>query len=213
MRKKILAASIGAVLVAGFLTPIVSSNAQAQVTSESRVLQAILGLTEHLKWHTEELVDTTENIEEDLLFKKKFYQLDGSPSGTRTIEAVGVEVVNCTFSDKGACAFTLESLQLISQSPIPVTDIIVDGVPTNVTAKDISTSTNLLVDAGIGSVGASRSVIVVLDGNFGNSNNQFEFNGEKPQGMELCFFGAFIVNGNIIKNEILSQTPPCEIIA
>jgi hypothetical protein len=189
-----------------------SNNSFAQVTSESRVLQAILGLTEHLKWHTEELVDTTENIEEDLLFKKKFWQLrfnttdlpegwvtsGNTGAGTILIAVVG----GCEFSDEAACAYNIESIQLIDNgTSANVGAIEVGNATTNISGKNITTPTNLLVDTGIGKIGirGGGSGLIgdfllgfgVLEGDVFQPSpfsGIVELNGEKPQGMDICVF-------------------------
>jgi hypothetical protein len=190
MRAKILAIVSGIVLAAALLAPTLSSNVQAQVTSESRVLQAVLGLTEVVKGDSEALVDTTENIEDDLLFKKKFYELPIAPlpgNTTGFVEAVGIVITSCPLSDDSACAFNVESIQIPNQDKNTRVDaIIVDGIATDISGKELFSPTNLLVDAGIGQVGASDFVAV---GGTGNEFDSFpEFNGEKPQGLELLRF-------------------------
>jgi len=207
MNKQILAVSIGAVLVMSLVVPSMSSNSFAQVTSESRVLQAILGLTEVVKGQTEDMNDTLDNIEDDLLFKKKFwqfminttdidqskFQIIGDPDPTAL---VGVRVDSCELPPE-ACAFNVESIQFIDNGVFPnanISRITVDGVDTDISGKNIMTSSNLLVDSGIGKIGASQFVEVL----FGCAPSDaecpipfsgiIEINGEKPQGMELCLF-------------------------
>jgi hypothetical protein len=189
--RKVLAASIGVVLVAALISPSLSTNSFAQsVSSESRILLAILGLTEVIKSHTEELVDTTENIEDDLEFKKKFYELGDGPFPVSTGVLGGrleVElfVDSCNLPEETACAFNVESIQ-IDEGGGNVTGIVVDGVFTGISGKEVSTPTNLLVDSGIGKIGASQSVRVVI---FIPPSTEFStnvsFDGEKPQGLEL----------------------------
>jgi hypothetical protein len=190
MRKQILAVSIGAVLVISFVVPSMSSNVQAQVASESRVLQAILGLTEVVKGQSQALVETSDNIQDDLLFKKKFWQLPimslpGNTTGR--IEAVGIVINSCPLNDESACAFNVESIQIPNQDKNTRVDaIVVDGIATDISDKEVFSPTNLLVDTGIGQVGASGFVAV---GGIGNVFDSFpEFNGEKPQGLELLRF-------------------------
>jgi hypothetical protein len=181
----ILAISIGAFLVSAFAAPSLSSNSLAQVTGESRVLQAILGLTEVIKGHTEALVDTTENMEDDLQFKKKFFTIDGSlscaPSGCGFVLES-----SCDLIDQSACAFSVESLQITPITGVTgnMSKIAVDGVETDISDKGITTPTNLLVDTGIGKIGASQSVDI-----FWNAPSGERFaviiTGEKPQGLRL----------------------------
>jgi hypothetical protein len=106
--------------------------------------------------------------------------------------SVGVEVSICpqgTSSENGvqdACAFNVESIQIDTEGPANITGIRVDGV-TTLLNDAIPTPTNLLVDSGIGKIGASREA-VVLGVPDGGAEHSIEFNGEKPQGMELCLF-------------------------
>jgi hypothetical protein len=175
-----LAVTAGIVLIAAILTPTMSDSTFAQVTSESRVLQAILGLTEHLKWHTEELVDTTENIDTDLEFKKKFYEFE---TEVQDVPILAIGVNNCAVNDTNACAFNVESIQLLDNGTSRrILGIIVDGVYTDLSSKQILTPTNLLVDSGQGKIGAATMVAVVFDSFY---SGIVEWTGEKPQGMEL----------------------------
>jgi hypothetical protein len=222
MKKQILAVIGGIALVAAFMVLSMSNNAFAQVTSESRVLQAILGLTEHLKWHTEELVDTTENIEEDLLFKKKFWQLrfnttdlpegwvtsGNAAAGTFLIAVVG----GCEFADEAACAYNMESIQLIDNgTSASVGAIAVGNATTNISGKNITTPTNLLVDTGIGKIGirGGGSGLIgdfllgfgVLEGGVFQPSpfsGIVELNGEKPQGMDICVFSFYVETGGAL---------------
>jgi hypothetical protein len=230
MKKQILAIIAGMTLLTAFIVPSMSNNSFAQVTSESRVLQAILGLTEHLKWHTEELVDTTENIEDDLLFKKKFWQAKNATEAganatsndingsAEVVVLVGVFINSCGNLPEEACAFTVESIQLTNMGEIPALNITfaddnvniatigvdipltvsVPGDPpgTDISAKGIANPTNLLLDAGIGQIGSSDIVFITKHdaiegiGEVTVTLRVAEFNGEKPQGVELGFLAV-----------------------
>jgi hypothetical protein len=156
------------------------STALAQVAGESRVLQAILGLTEVIKGGTEDLVDTTENIEEDLLFKKKFYEF--GPVNIANV-TIAVLFLSCQLPSELDCAFTVESVQLLDNgTSVQVDTMVVDIVKTDYESKDIFTPTNLLVDAGIGEIGAFRLVGMNFTQPF---NGTIQFTGEKPQGGNL----------------------------
>jgi hypothetical protein len=196
MKKQILAVIAGITLLTAFLIPPMSSNSFAQVTSESRVLQAILGLTEVVKGESQALVDTTENIEDDLLFKKKFWQYrpcfgqvidqvsDASFPGcvfATSAGVVGVHVKNCNLPEETACAFNVESINLYGNGA-DVVAICVDSVCTDVSAKDIRPPASVLVESAIGKIGASDFVFILFDSPY---TGPLEFNGEKPQGMEL----------------------------
>jgi hypothetical protein len=180
MRKEILAGASSVVLVAAFLSPVLSNDSFAQITSESRVLQAILGLTEVVKGQTENLVDATENIADDLLFKKKFYEFDYI--GEDQVFFVAVE--DCNDVPSEACAFNVESIQFSGEER-NIAALVVDGVLTDISGKNITSPTNLLVDMGQGKIGASRYVTVFFPNGY---LGPLEFNGEKPQGIELCTF-------------------------
>jgi hypothetical protein len=197
MKKQVLASSIAAVFVAAFMVPSLSVDSFAQVSSESRVLQAILGLTEVIKGQTDDLSDTLTNVEEDLLFKKKFWQIFvvediQGPAGAPGF--LGVEVFGCTFEegDPSACAFNVESIQVVNfnpSEPVNITSIWVDGVKTDLSGKELQSPSNVLVDSSIGKLGANSIVAVggVLTSS-GLTEGSIEFNGEKPQGMALCLF-------------------------
>jgi hypothetical protein len=197
MKKQVLASSIAAVFVAAFMVPSLSTDSFAQVSSESRVLQAILALTEVIKGQTDDLSDTLTNVEEDLLFKKKFWQFhEEVPISGSTGQSgwVGVYVVDCSFDDLAACAFNVESIQISSNSDpagVNITDMRVDGVETvltNAAGFELQSPSNVMVDSGLGKVGASDEVAVRVELNISTSGGFVEFNGEKPQGMELCLF-------------------------
>jgi hypothetical protein len=61
MNRRVLAVMVGSALVASLMVASVSDKSIAQIGGESRVLQAILGLTEIAKGQTQALVNTTEN--------------------------------------------------------------------------------------------------------------------------------------------------------
>jgi hypothetical protein len=166
------------------MVPSMSNSSFAQVTSESRVLQAILGLTEVVKGQTEDLLDTTENIEDDLLFKKKFYEIVVPTSPEPG--AVGI-IGSCSEIPEEACAYNVEGIQV--RAPGTITVIVVDGTIT--TIDSVTTPENLLVATGIGKIGVGRFIFI--------GNNEHEgsvvFTGEKPQGMRLDRFELIGENG------------------
>jgi hypothetical protein len=204
MKAAILAISVGAVLVAAFTLPAYSSSVQAQVTSESRVLQAILGLTEVVKGKSQALVDTSENIEEDLLFKKKFYSLNV----TGEFNDFDIQA-ECDFDDPSACAFNIESIQcfeddhavcqagevgaecnggvLVDRIEIEVREETGDEgseqeSETDISAKEIHVPANILLDAGMGQIGVPGTFGLEFDGVL---KGTCVVTGEKPQGMRL----------------------------
>ena len=177
MDRKLLAISIGIAIAAAFVV-IPSFNVQAQVSGESKILKVILGLTEQAKSKiNDNIIPTVDTVQEDLQFKQKFWQYE--PFTLTSGSFVGVQVKSCNLPDKTACAFNVESIQLRNSGAI-VEKIFVDG--TEITVNQ-PTPTNLLVDTGIGTIGASDRVSI----NFspGNYDGDVEFNGEKPQGMQL----------------------------
>jgi hypothetical protein len=220
--KKVLAVSIGAVLAASFLIP-AFMNAQAQVSSESRVLNTILALTEDINKKAQLLNNNLDNIEDDLLLKQKFWQTppfecivepfnnatgsfvflncDGFPEpetvGFEGVESerfffgVGPLLNDCGFSDSSACEFNVESAQIRSEPNRRIGLITTGRVITDVTGKQIETPTNLMVDMGVGKVGAVGAFVphVELFPDDQVLIDFHEFNGEKPQGM---FLGGII---------------------
>ncbi len=92
-----------------------------------------------------------------------------------------MDVKSCNLNDTTACAFNVESIQ-VKGNPVNVTSIVVDGAVTDISGRGIQIPTNLLVDTGIGKIGASKYVAVRFDHSF---TGKIEFNGEKPQGMDL----------------------------
>jgi hypothetical protein len=196
MRVKILTVTAAILLVAGFVLHTFSNNVTAQVIGESRILQAVLGLTEVLKGQTEGLVDVAENISDDLQFKKKFWRFEPFevPPTSEGNPVVGAGVVALCATppldqDQSACAFNVESIQI--QGDGNMTAIFADGVITDISGKQIAIPTNLLVDMGIGKIGASVFATVVCEID-DPCLGPFEFNGEKPQGMLL--FPAKVVS-------------------
>lgn len=226
MRKQILAVVAGIALVGGFLTPtLYNNNAFAQVTAESRVLQAILGLTDQIKQQTSEIKGKYDDIIFDLELKKKFWQynvpivclVDFGGAGTfavacdqvsensvssqnggvsisqngdtdRLLFGIGIYNRACDLGD--ACAFNMESAQLV-QDPtddnVAVGAIFADFVLTDTTSKELFLDTNLMVDSGIGRVGASSHIVPLVEFLPGQEVEIafLEFNGEKPQDMQL----------------------------
>jgi hypothetical protein len=204
MKATILAISLGAVLAGAMLIPALSSNVQAQVTSESRVLQAILGLTQVAKGKSEALVATSENIEDDLLFKKKFYSL----SVTGEFNDFDIQS-ECDFDDPSACAFNIESIQcveadvsecqagevgaqcnggvLVDQIEVEVREETGDEgseqeSETDISGKEIHVPANILLDAGMGQIGVPGTFGLEFDGVL---KGTCVVTGEKPQGMRL----------------------------
>ena len=180
---KIAGLSIAAVLVLAFVIPQLSAGA---LTGESKVLKSILGLTEQAKsLLSNTILPTLDTIKEDLKFKKKFWQYSFTIPPRE--HQFGVAVRDCNLPDKTACAFTVESIQLICTDPSicgDVTDLFVDGTETKIDPVSTIPGTNLLIDRGIGKIGASESVEIFIA--VGSFTGTVEFNGEKPQGMELC---------------------------
>jgi hypothetical protein len=196
MKKQILAASIAAVFVAAFMVPSLSTSFAQTVSSESRVEQAILALTEVIKGQTDDLNDSLSNIHDDLFFKKKFWQ-HRFPVTNQHWD-IGVWATCPGFpGDPSACAFNVESIQLKGANPSggTVIAIWVDGVRTDLTSlgQNQTVPTNLLVDTGIGKLGANRFVFLECDMN-DMCTAEVEYNGEKPQGM---FIWRFLVTGTL----------------
>jgi hypothetical protein len=182
--KKILAVWISAVLTVGFLVPSLM-NAQAQVSSESRVLNTILALTEDINRKAQTVHNNLDNIDDDLLLKQKFWQHKWRVSNVGW--DIGVWSQGCEFDDPSACAFNVESIQLRGSGEVEA--IWVDGVRVDVTGKDIVLSSNVLTDIGVGKVGANRYVMLECGKDASTlCSADVEFNGEKPQGLFLWRF-------------------------
>ncbi len=194
MNKKILAISVAGVLALAFVLPAI--NANALTSAENKALKTILDLTTSAKDKLANNVQPTlTTIKQDLQFKQKFWQLR---TEVEDVEEVGVRVQEngCLLPDRTACAFNVESIQVI-QSPsltgtFKVKDINIDGVETNVAGGPLDLPTNLLVDSSIGQVGASKFVEIQfckVSGTDCRNTTAFsgtvEFNGEKPQGLKL----------------------------
>ena len=90
-------------------------------------------------------------------------------------------------NDPSACAFNVESIQIDGSGNPKFIDV--DFALTDIRDQQISAPTNLLIDSGIGKIGASEFVVVVCEDFIPNVNDHcsggIEFNGEKPQGMFL----------------------------
>ena len=189
MNKKILALSMVITIAATFVI-IPSFNVQARVSSESRVLATILSLTEQAKSKiNDNIIPTVDTVQDDLQFKQKFWQFEPFtvPPTSEGDPVVGAGVVGLCVGapfddDPSACAFNVESIQIRGSGKVNA--IFTDGVITDISNDTITASTNLLVDSGIGKIGASDFVAVVCDVN-DPCLGPFEFNGEKPQGMIL----------------------------
>jgi hypothetical protein len=180
MNKKVLAASIGAVLTVSFLAPSIM-NAQAQVSSESRVLNTILALTNDINKKAQTLNNNLDNIDDDLLLKQKFYTLTVTGAG----DELDIEAV-CDFDDPSACAYNIEGIQCYD-GEVLVDEIEVgndEDVKTDLSDKEIETPANILVEMGVGKIGVSGGLEFDLefDPEF---NGTCVVVGEKPQGMRL----------------------------
>jgi hypothetical protein len=122
----------------------------------------------------DDITGILENVEDDLLLKKKFYSIGISANGAGSVEVGG----SCAIPSE-ACSFNVESIQILSGGS-SVVALIVDDVLTPI--DPVNTPTNLLVDSGIGKIGASSSVALV----FGSAyTGEVHFTGEKPQGMSI----------------------------
>jgi hypothetical protein len=164
-------------------------------------------------------------IEEDLLLKKKFWQYQPKKvvivideEGHSILQSqrgwnvtgvfgVGVQVLQCNFDDPSACAFNVESIQLagVEGESVLVSAVEVDNITTDIEDLLVFTPTNVLLDWGVDKLGASSHVFVFFDEPY---TGPVEFNGEKPQGMELCTI-AFDIEGFPIP----SGVNPCPIVA
>jgi hypothetical protein len=116
---------------------------------------------------------------------KEFWQF--SPEAWNVTQAVraGVRLQESSHvASPASRAFSVGSIHVLAPG-FMIIKIIVDGISTDVTGKNIITPSNVLVDAGISLIGASHSVQI----EFGISyTGPIEFSGEKPQGLGMCTF-------------------------
>jgi hypothetical protein len=194
MNGKILAVVLAAVLGLGLSA--FSYHVTAQVEQENRVVSTMLRLTHLIQGQVSSVQAVEDNILEDLLFKKKFYQF--APSFVVDEFVFVIAILDCPLPEEGACAFNVESIQLKGSSA-GVRGIIVDEVAVDITGKEIDSPTNLLVDSGMGIVGSSDFVAIVLDDFF---TGEIEWSGEKPQGMRLFTIEPF-ASGIASTSEVL----------
>lgn len=165
-----------------------SGVAQA-ISSESRVLSTMMTLTNLAKGQLVNTQHIMDDIKLDLEIKKKFWQLELPLAENAFIFVLAVDV--CNLNESQQCAFNVESVQINRDTcqfifgDCSVQGIIVDESATDIEEKQIATSTNLLIDSGIGIIGASDFVAIVLDDEITGS---VQWTGEKPQGLELFQF-------------------------
>jgi hypothetical protein len=175
MNKKILAISVSAVMAVAVLASVLG-NAVGQVSTENRTVATMLKLTNIIKGQVTDYIDVGSNIQEDLRFKQKFWQLVVEVSNA---DSVGIGIT-CGFEDvdPSACALNLESLQLQGEGGVLVESITIDGVTTDISEKELTTPTNLLVDISMGKFGVAESISVQFAEPW---TGTVEWNGEKPQ--------------------------------
>ncbi len=197
MYRRILGMAIAGLIVIAFMVP-ASVNIEGLTSGESVLLSKIFTSTTVALNKLTLTQNTLQTINDDLQLKKKFWQFE--PKSERNPDgwivsghSIGVRVQECNLPDQTACAFNVESIQF-SGVGSKVAAIIVDGVRTDISGDNIAPATNLLLDTGIGKIGASRSVLVEFDDLEGYLG-PVEFNGEKPQGVQLCTFGEAVQTG------------------
>ena len=114
---------------------------------------------------------------------KEFWQFSPEAWHVRQAKRAGVRLQDSShLASPTSQAFSVESIHVRAPGS-KVIKIIVDGIPTDVSASDIVTPSNVLIDAGIPLIGASRSVEIEFDDPY---TGPIEFNGEKPQGLDMC---------------------------
>ena len=183
MNKKILAISMCTVLFAAFLIP-ASFNAQAATRSENKSLKIVLDLTTSIKGLISGRIQPTlTTILDDLQLEQKFWQFEPfQVSGEIVIGIFGFCPGEVFVRNPSACAYSVESIQI--QGVGEVKAISVDGIVTEI--KPEAAPINLLIDTGLGNIGAS--VVVAVGAPTTPISGEIEFNGEKPQGMQLIRF-------------------------
>ncbi len=116
---------------------------------------------------------------------KEYWQF--SPDAWAVTQAirVGVRLHDPSHPDSSKSqAFSVGSIHVLAPG-FMVIKLIVDGVSTDVTGRNIVSPSNVLVDAGVSLIGASHSVQI----EFGVSyTGPIEFSGEKPQGLDMCTY-------------------------
>jgi chaperonin cofactor prefoldin len=116
---------------------------------------------------------------------KEFWQI--SPEAWTVTQAIraGVRLKDSSNpASPKSQAFSVGSIHVLAPG-FMVIKIVVDGISTDVTGRNIISPSNVLVDAGISLMGASHSVQI----EFGISyTGPIEFSGEKPQGLDMCTF-------------------------
>lgn len=172
MDGRITVLAVAAVLVTAAISSTGSIDAQI-ISAENRVLVSIYQLTNVLLGKTNDISAIMDSIEEDLLLKKKFYSKQIVADSASTVGIRGT----CDSIVEGACAFNVESIQLPA-SGSTVVGIAVDGTITMIDPVD--TPTNLLLETGIGRIGASESVAIIFSTSY---SGNVVFTGEKPQDM------------------------------
>ncbi len=185
-KKMIGGIALATVLVAGIFA-ITPQNASADLTALDKIGTIINIITD--------IQVTVTDILEDLGKKKQFWQR--AENITDSVFVVGV-FGSCPNLDLADCAFNVESLNIQNMTGFisGEEDLFVLVCPdfgcTITPVSGIGTSVPLLT--GRDTIGASFSVVVVcLEGFFGEEDcvpEGVEFNGEKPQDMELTFFTA-----------------------
>ncbi len=192
MNRKVPAIIMALLLTAALISSI---NANALTSVENKALKVILGLTQQAKNKlTSDIQPTLKTVRQDLQFKQKFWEYEPFPVDVSNLIAVGVAREECKLNDPTACAFTVESIQTPPKTV--VIEISVDDANTGI--NEVRGPSNLLVDSGIGSIGASNEVNVVFKAPVpAGPNALIEFNGEKPQGMKLCTFGIDVTGARV----------------
>lgn len=180
MKKTILAATVGAMLVVAVFLTGMSNNAVAQVSAESRVMQTMKSLTNIAQQLIIEVDAKNADIINDLALKKKFFEISTGSFSSATSTGISL---TCDFpgvqTEQSACAFHIRMLKCTGSPEVDVVSVTVDGVTTDVTEKLVTVPGQFLIDSGINEIGASESVSIEFGSVF---SGECIFAGEKPQG-------------------------------
>jgi hypothetical protein len=215
--KKILAVSISAILVAGFMIPSLTDFAQArhQKPAGTTTLTDILNVLNDISAGLSAADNAGHQIEFDLKLKKKFW-VEFEEFFVPDLQTVGPKEITitglCSLPEEqdgtDPCAFNMESflifIDIIDENPTSADfcevaeNIIVDGVATEIGAVTIGE-----IDLGEGNFEFIGSVNIMLEHDIGvigasdtigfdiDCNNDMlifvEMNGERPQAMEFEF--------------------------
>jgi predicted nucleic acid-binding Zn-ribbon protein len=126
---------------------------------------------------------------------KEFWQIGPETWSVSNASRAGVRVDRRVGPIPDDWSFNVESIHVPGDG-VKVVKIIVDGVETDISTRNVTVPANVLVSSGVVLVGASESVLIEFDQPY---TGRLEFNGEKPQAMRLC---------SVVAGAAATQTSP-----